>query len=48
MQELGNFREFRVASGKVAVGYESTLGRFQNNHPARLDYAHSLSIYCHY
>jgi hypothetical protein len=27
MQELRNFREFRVASGKLAVGY---------NHPARL------------
>jgi len=48
MQELRNSREFRVASGKVTVGYENTLGRFQNNHPARPDYAHSFSIYYHY
>jgi len=48
MQELRNFREFRVTSGKVAVGYENTLWRFQNKHPARLDCAHSFSIYYHY
>ena len=48
MQELRNFKEFRLASGKVAVGYENALERFQNNHPSSLYYAHSFSIYYHY